>query len=547
MVDGEFDNLTVNNVLTIGADTELYRSAENQLKTNDQFVINNAGGLLLNLNSKVWDQDGQRMLIQAYNDRLDVINLAGNAGMVSFDRNAGGSGLAGIKFGDNWDVNLYRSAANVLKTDDSLNVVLDINVDGHILIGASPSIYIRNDAGKIYFGTTDDVNLYRSAADVLKTDDKFMVANNAVQTEVSSIYAGVSREVNGQLVNFDLNYGREVSFNSSYVGGAFTIDSRDPTDNLFHWRYKNTAGNETEIMQLTSLGRLKLPVQGSSGGIVTDGVIKAQQDFVDLTVGSTGGGKVNVWDFFQTDYYNNPSVGAMIKLNDSPAGDSNYTSLYGALFTEPVTAPAIVCSHHLIVRKDFLVRGQLDSYEGIVTLHGGYTSWSPEPHNPIIYLARADSYGNYDTLEIRDNIGGLGWGYGNLACGFLTIKNTDTFATRGPLFLTSDGRVGFNPSSARYKENIEDLSDCSWLYDLRPVTFDLKEKEQLKQSEGRQIGLIAEEVHELCPQLTWLDKEGKPEGVHYSWLGIPLLVEFKKLRSRVEALENKLEKTLTAA
>jgi hypothetical protein len=46
------------------------------------------------------------------------------------------------------------------------------------------------------------------------------------------------------------------------------------------------------------------------------------------------------------------------------------------------------------------------------------------------------------------------------------------------------------------------------------VNVDWKDAEQVK-SEGRQIGLIAEEVNTIYPQLTWHDNEGKPEGVHY--------------------------------
>jgi hypothetical protein len=71
--------------------------------------------------------------------------------------------------------------------------------------------------------------------------------------------------------------------------------------------------------------------------------------------------------------------------------------------------------------------------------------------------------------------------------------------------------------------------------------------EQRRQSEGRQIGLIAEEVNELYPQLVFLDAEGQPEGVHYEWLGIPLIVEMKKLHKRIETLEKQLKQNPTAA
>lgn len=54
------------------------------------------------------------------------------------------------------DTNLYRSAANVLKTDDTF------------AIGA---------AGTLLLGSSGDVNLYRSGADALATDDSFTVGS----------------------------------------------------------------------------------------------------------------------------------------------------------------------------------------------------------------------------------------------------------------------------------------------------------------------------------------------------------------------------------
>lgn len=52
------------------------------------------------------------------------------------------------------DVNLYRSAANVLKTDDTFAI---------------------GTAGALLFGASGDVNLYRIDANTLGTDDGFTV------------------------------------------------------------------------------------------------------------------------------------------------------------------------------------------------------------------------------------------------------------------------------------------------------------------------------------------------------------------------------------
>jgi hypothetical protein len=104
------------------------------------------------------------------------------------------------------------------------------------------------------------------------------------------------------------------------------------------------------------------------------------------------------------------------------------------------------------------------------------------------------------------------------------------------LYLNSYNTLSTYSSSLKYKENIEPLEDCSWIYDLQPVLFDWKDAEVQKEN-GRSMGLIAEDVAKVEPKLVWRNKDGEPEGVHYKWLGIPLLVEMKKLERRVSALE----------
>jgi len=136
-------------------------------------------------------------------------------------------------------------------------------------------------------------------------------------------------------------------------------------------------------------------------------------------------------------------------------------------------------------------------------------------------------------------------GSGFVVDGYIVAASWANTTQYGPLYRNSSGQIGYNISSERFKDNINTVDDCSWIYNLRPVTFDWKEKERAK-AEGTQLGLIAEEVHKQYPQLTWLDSEGKPEGVHYEWLGVPLIVEIKKLHKRIETLEDQFKKKQAA-
>lgn len=137
------------------------------------------------------------------------------------------------------------------------------------------------------------------------------------------------------------------------------------------------------------------------------------------------------------------------------------------------------------------------------------------------------------------------WDFSN--CGiaangaFSTVSSITSGSLTGSgtraVYSTSGGTLTNTSSSRRYKENIRDLSDCSWIFALKPVMFDWIDN----RDENNQIGLIAEDVYAVNPVLAFTDKNGVPEGVHYERLGIPLLVEVQKLRSEVDDLRRQLK------
>jgi hypothetical protein len=99
----------------------------------------------------------------------------------------------------------------------------------------------------------------------------------------------------------------------------------------------------------------------------------------------------------------------------------------------------------------------------------------------------------------------------------------------------SNGTLIIYSSSLQYKENVEDFQDSSWIYRLRPVTFNYKDK--VLYGTEKNVGLIAEEVASLNPLFKWTNKDGKPDGVHYEWLSIPIIAELQKLRAEVDEIK----------
>ncbi len=94
-----------------------------------------------------------------------------------------------------------------------------------------------------------------------------------------------------------------------------------------------------------------------------------------------------------------------------------------------------------------------------------------------------------------------------------------------PVLVDSAGQLGVTSSSARFKDNIEDVgSDSNILQKLRPVVFNYKKHAP----EHKNYGLIAEEVAILAPRLVVYDKDGIPETVRYDQVLPLLLNEFQK-------------------
>ncbi len=124
------------------------------------------------------------------------------------------------------------------------------------------------------------------------------------------------------------------------------------------------------------------------------------------------------------------------------------------------------------------------------------------------------------------------------------------------VFVNSSGTLGTTTSSSRHKRNVRDLGDGSdVLMKLRPVAFEYREEVVEPGGEGiPQVGLIAEEVANVAPDLVVYDEDGEPYSVRYHLLPPMLLNELQKerrtnreqrelianLQTRLERLEGRL-------
>ena len=105
-----------------------------------------------------------------------------------------------------------------------------------------------------------------------------------------------------------------------------------------------------------------------------------------------------------------------------------------------------------------------------------------------------------------------------------------------PVYVNSDGQLATSPSSARFKQKIQDMGDASKiLLSLRPVTFSYKP--EIDPQGSPQFGLVAEEVEKIAPDLVGRDAEGRIYTVRYEAVNAMLLNEFIKEHRKVQEQE----------
>ena len=104
------------------------------------------------------------------------------------------------------------------------------------------------------------------------------------------------------------------------------------------------------------------------------------------------------------------------------------------------------------------------------------------------------------------------------------------------VFVNGQGKLGTTTSSRRFKEAIKPMDEFSEaLFALKPVRF--RYKKQIDPAGISQLGLVAEDVEKVNPDLVVRDKEGKPYSVRYDQVNAMLLNEFLKEHHQVQDLK----------
>jgi hypothetical protein len=230
--------------IIMGGDTNLYRGAANTLQTDDDLYVR--------ANTTLGDACTDTTTI---NGTLNI-NCSTVANGIKFSNGSG-----------TYDTNLYRSAADTLKTDDNFEVgsstrLGDANTDQTVIRGIT-KIADSSSTNGILFGSGDanyDVNLYRKSADILRTDDAFEVGGGMSITGDFSVAGNTTlgdtcadtTTINGNLVINCTTEANGIRF-SNGAGGTDTVLFRGAADTL-RTNDAFVAGTTLNVLGNTTLG-----------------------------------------------------------------------------------------------------------------------------------------------------------------------------------------------------------------------------------------------------------------------------------------------------
>ena len=118
--------------------------------------------------------------------------------------------------------------------------------------------------------------------------------------------------------------------------------------------------------------------------------------------------------------------------------------------------------------------------------------------------------------------------------GDLSVTGNANISTNVTVTGTMTADTVVETSSIAYKENIRSLdATTDAILSMDPVIYDRKDG-----SQKNEVGLIAEEVYKIAPELVHL-KDGNPEGIKYTKLAVYLLHAIKDLKKDLDMLKKR--------
>jgi hypothetical protein len=336
-------------------------------------------------------------------------------------------------------------------------------------------------------------------------------AGNGIEVAADAVAAkaGSGITVNSDGINVNTGYttsGKNYKVQVDSTSGGLYVNV-PWTDDTHYTNYLQINGNGTEAIKFTqdSNKSLNLKSSGSASISTGDGEItihatdttyeRATFDTLGLVKSSVTGGVPN------RDYSVQVNNDGTMRVN-VPWLDANDTA--ETLEVEDLNPPASFSGRVIV--------GKVDGRELSFTMPAA-------PANDMCGYTSVPTYTSEYPLLAKSSTGS------SLAEGkpyfvtSVTLKPKDGQITATSFYATSDRRK---------KENIKEFIPKKSILDLPVVEFDFKD------SGSHQIGCIAQDLQEICPEIVNINDDGYLS-INESKLSYLLLLELKKLREEFEA------------
>lgn len=321
------------------------------------------------------------------------------------------------------------------------------------------------------------------------------------------------------------NGGRDISL--------WNTDTLNTAGTSFAFRQLTGASARTDIMTLMAGGNVGIGTTAPGGKLeISSGTLADLR----LTKTGTNAGYAQIYNDGGVNIISNPAFDAIYyRAGTHTFGNNNLGATYMSINTAGhvgigIAAPSTDLQIYSNAIPEIVSATPLGAFSIKSTASTAMVMGvnSASPYDGEIQVRHGTVAGaNYYPLSLQPLGGNVGIGLTNP-----TYK------------LQVSGSVYASGSSRKFKQNITDLEVHSEkIYNLRPVSYDYKPEYKNYGKDlggGRQIGLIAEEVYQVVPELT-VKLNGTVSNVDYEKLSILLLSETQKQKKEIDSLKSDLK------
>jgi len=446
---------------------------------------------------------------------------------------------------------LYNSffgyEAGLSNTTGDNNVFIG-NETGNLNIDGNWNIFVGNTAG--YSNTSGDGNIIlgdgAGYSNTIGSWNVFMgdLAGSSNTDGESNVYIGADAGLSNTIGSYNVFLGSTSGYSNTegtsnvFLGESSGFSNTLGNSNVFIGNesgHENLTGNYNVFMGevagwSNTIGEDNVFIGTSAGELNTNGSY-------NVFMGSSSGnsnttGSYNVFLGELSGFSNN--VGISNVFLGKEAGQANTSGSYNVFLGTLTGQENTIGQQNVFLGQEAGSLNTTGSYNVSIGTLSGSTNLTGSSNVFIGYQAGIDETGS-NTLYIDNE--GLAWDetliYGEFDNNYLSFyANLDV---AGDIYVTTV----FQTSDKKYKTNIQNISGMlNNVMALRPVTFNWNTTEYPKGMfrEGTQIGLIAQEVETLFPELVQTNKKGD-KAVNYMNFSVILIQAVKEQQALINELK----------